>query len=411
MFSGLIPGLNSVNWPDNEVLSPQVAAILTSLLNLPSHKFLSTEAFSGTNATLFAQSLGFSRREWSECRSFVLLIYFCIFIPIVVFAWSSVKEESDGGDEMAAEVTGESPETDDSPGWVRVFRNALFNANGGFVLPESYDPSQSFCGICLEEKQNWRMFRSENCSHSFCYDCTSKHIEARVQDNITVICCPEMGCKAELGFEACRDILSNDVIVRWDECLCMSLIPESHKVYCPFKDCSAMLVNDTGTTIGETECPSCQRLICAKCRVPWHTEFTCQEFEWLGVEGEGREDVFVEELAKKKSWRKCPNCNMYVEKTEGCLHITCRCGYEFCYMCGSKWDKSHMGCRRGQESEISRDLPSPSPSLSRASSSSSIEFNFFINPQSDLIVVPPPRPLDDGEFRRPLSSFLSLNRP
>lgn len=116
MFAGLIPGLNSVNWPENEV-SPQVPAILTSLFNL------SGQAFSATNATLFTQSLGFSRRDWSGCRSFVLLIYFCIFILIVVFASSSGKEESDEGGDTATEEAGESPETDDNPGSIRVFRN------------------------------------------------------------------------------------------------------------------------------------------------------------------------------------------------------------------------------------------------------------------------------------------------
>ncbi|KAE9457299.1 hypothetical protein C3L33_10794, partial [Rhododendron williamsianum] len=278
--------VNDTGTAIGETECPSCRRLICAKCRVPWHTEFTCQEFEwlGAFSALFTQSLGFSRRDWSGCRSFVLLIYFCIFIPIVVFASSSGKEESDGGGDTATEAAGESPETDDSLGSIRVFRNALFNANGGFILPESYDPSQSFCGICLEEKQNWRMFVSENCSHSFCYDCTSKHIEAKVQDNIIVICCPEIGCKAELGFEACRNIVSKDVIVRWDECLCMSLILESQKVYCPFKDCSAMLVNDTGATIGETECPSCRRLICAKCRVPWHTEFTCQEFEWLGEE-------------------------------------------------------------------------------------------------------------------------------
>ncbi|KAM2993604.1 hypothetical protein FF2_045682 [Malus domestica] len=45
----------------------------------------------------------------------------------------------------------------------------------------------------------------------------------------------------------------------------------------------------------------------------------------------------VLELAKKNKWRRCPTCKFIVEKNEGCLHITCRCGYEFCYACGKYW--------------------------------------------------------------------------
>ncbi|MFS7997912.1 putative 2-isopropylmalate synthase [Helianthus anomalus] len=57
-------------------------------------------------------------------------------------------------------------------------------------------------------------------------------------------------------------------------------------------------------------------------------------------------------LSKKKKWRKCPNCNFFVEKAEGCVHITCRSKYEFCYTCGAKWSHSHYGCRRQNEVNI-----------------------------------------------------------
>ncbi|KAL0322941.1 UNVERIFIED_CONTAM: putative E3 ubiquitin-protein ligase [Sesamum angustifolium] len=60
----------------------------------------------------------------------------------------------------------------------------------------------------------------------------------------------------------------------------------------------------------------------------------------------GKDDKIVKQLAKKKNWQKCPKCKIYVEKTEGCVHMTCRCKYEFCYRCGAKWSDSHGNCRR-----------------------------------------------------------------
>ncbi|KAH7848328.1 hypothetical protein Vadar_001365 [Vaccinium darrowii] len=348
MFAGLIPGLNSVNAVAEDEVVPGIPAILTSLINLSNQKFMST--VEADSATLFTQSLDYFRREWSEeCRCFVTfvpLIYFCIFIAIVLIALSSGEgeEEKDGGGDTEVEVAGESPETDASlQGSMGLCRNELFNANGGFILPESHDPSHSFCRICFEEKRNWQMFTNESCSHAFCYDCTAKHIEAKVQENITVICCPEIDCIAELGFEACRNIVSEDVIVQWDECLCISLIPESQKVYCPFKDCSAMLLNDTGEMIGETECPVCRRLFCAKCRAPWHTEFTCKEFERFGVEIEGREDMVAEELANggfilpeshNPSQSFCGIC--FEEKQNWQMFVNENCSHAFCYDCTGK---------------------------------------------------------------------------
>ncbi|PIN02047.1 Ubiquitin--protein ligase [Handroanthus impetiginosus] len=206
--------------------------------------------------------------------------------------------------------------------------------------------SQCFCGICLENKESWQMFTNDQCSHSFCYDCMTSHIVTKIQDKLKDMTCPAPNCKATLDFNACRSIIPDDALVQWDELLCVSLIPESQKLYCPFSDCSAMLVNDSGQVLRKIKCLICKRSFCAECRVPWHSDFTCKEFQKLYDRKGGNDDKIVKTLAKKKNWQKCPKCKMYVEKTEGCLHITCRCKYEFCYRCGSKWSDSHGSCRQ-----------------------------------------------------------------
>ncbi|KAL0368894.1 UNVERIFIED_CONTAM: putative E3 ubiquitin-protein ligase [Sesamum calycinum] len=205
--------------------------------------------------------------------------------------------------------------------------------------------SQSFCDICLENKESWQMFTNDKCPHSFCYDCTTSHIVTKIQDKLKEISCPAINCKATLNFDACRLMIPEDTLVQWDELLCMSLIPESQKLYCPFRDCLALLVNDSGEVIRKIKCLICKRSFCAECRVPWHSEFTCKEFQKLYAKRGGKDDKIVKQLAKKKNWQKCPKCKIYVEKTEGCVHMTCRCKYEFCYRCGAKWSDSHGNCR------------------------------------------------------------------
>ncbi|GFP94507.1 probable E3 ubiquitin-protein ligase rnf217 [Phtheirospermum japonicum] len=205
---------------------------------------------------------------------------------------------------------------------------------------------KSFCEICLENKDIWQMFANDTCSHSFCYECTSAHISVKIQDQAKEIACPAVNCHHVLNRDECRLMISNDTLVQWDESLCMSLIPESQKLYCPFRDCSAMLVNDSGETVTQIHCLVCSRAFCAECRVPWHSEFSCKEFQKLNGGKRGEDDKIVRVLAKKKNWQKCPKCKMYVEKVEGCVHITCRCSYEFCYRCGGKWTGSHGICPR-----------------------------------------------------------------
>ncbi|THF95787.1 hypothetical protein TEA_020805 [Camellia sinensis var. sinensis] len=359
MLSGLIPGLNSVNWPEDEV-SDQFQASLINLLDLP-NQFLSSfvEAYpAGTNVSLFTHS---QRQHWSELglvlewRTLALCVYVGILVPMALLAWLHYEEGKYGGDSVAP-LAEESPETNaeavisDSMHLLSdaVFSfSALFKATGaGESVPESDvnhaddlqvqepmsngEPSSSssssqscFCRICLENKQTIQMYRNQICSHSFCHDCTSKHIAAKIQENIKTVLCPGEDCTAALDFDACRQIIPKEVIVQWDEFLCKSMITKSQIIYCPFRDCSAMLVNDSGEIIEETNCPACKRSICARCHVPWHVEFTCKEFMRLGGKKRGKENMLVEELAKKKSWRKCPECEIYVEKTEGCSHITC----------------------------------------------------------------------------------------
>ena len=51
------------------------------------------------------------------------------------------------------------------------------------------------------------------------------------------------------------------------------------KFYCPYKDCSAMLVDDGGELVTASECPNCRRLFCAQCRVSWHASIECRDFK------------------------------------------------------------------------------------------------------------------------------------
>ncbi|OAY52618.1 E3 ubiquitin-protein ligase RNF144B [Manihot esculenta] len=207
--------------------------------------------------------------------------------------------------------------------------------------------SLSFCDICTEMKESNRMFATERCAHSYCSECISKHVAAKIEDNITKVTCPGLNCEAVLELETCRVKLSNKVIDLWEEALCKELISASQRFYCPFRDCSAMMVADSeGESIKEAECPFCHRSFCAWCCVPWHSGVECEVFQKLNEDERGREDLMVMEIAKEKKWSRCPNCKFYVERTEGCPHITCRCSFQFCYGCESEWTETHGGCRR-----------------------------------------------------------------
>lgn len=181
------------------------------------------------------------------------------------------------------------------------------------------------CEICTEEKQKSDMFQLEGCPHSFCSTCMTKHVEYKLQQNIVVVSCPDEGCNNVIepaGSLRCR--MPTDVIARWEEAITASTILDSQKIHCPYNNCSEMLVNDgdEGVVIKESECPRCRRMFCAQCRVPWHQGFDCKEFQRLNRKRKDKEDLRL--LARENKWKKCPNCKVFVDKVEGCIHITCR---------------------------------------------------------------------------------------
>ncbi|KAL0322940.1 UNVERIFIED_CONTAM: hypothetical protein Sangu_1913300 [Sesamum angustifolium] len=90
--------------------------------------------------------------------------------------------------------------------------------------------SQSFCDICLENKESWQMFTNDKCPHSFCYDCTTSHIVTKIQDKLKEISCPAINCKAALNFDACRLMIPEDTLCSWMSCYACPLFRVSEAV-------------------------------------------------------------------------------------------------------------------------------------------------------------------------------------
>jgi IBR domain, a half RING-finger domain len=109
-----------------------------------------------------------------------------------------------------------------------------------------------------------------------------------------------------------------------------------HPKYCSLPTCSRFLPPNLYHTPSIT-CPKCRTRTCT----------LCTKAEHPGVCKQDRDGIKVEKLAKRKGWKKCPGCSQVVERTEGCLHITCRCGSEWCYNCLRDWSECGSSCGRG----------------------------------------------------------------
>jgi hypothetical protein len=96
-------------------------------------------------------------------------------------------------------------------------------------------------------------------------------------------------------------------------------------------------------------CPSCHLNFCGLCSRPWeafgkkrisHSKLTCCKFE----QKTATENDFVNQAIDA---RVCPGCGILTNRSSGCNHITCSCGYEWCYVCECKWNSAHYSCVDG----------------------------------------------------------------
>ena len=187
------------------------------------------------------------------------------------------------------------------------------------------------CSICMEPMASSEVHRGGGaCVHAFCHACLSGHIRAKVETTGgAVVRCPDPSCAGALDPELCRVALPSDVFERWCAKLCESMFLGARRTYCPFPDCSEMMVADEDGggggaegSVTQSECQVCRRLFCARCGVaPWHAGVTCDEYQRLA---RVREDTKLYEMAEAMKWKRCPKCQFFVEKVDGCQHIRCR---------------------------------------------------------------------------------------
>lgn len=216
---------------------------------------------------------------------------------------------------------------------------------------------KELCPICLEGKKQADMFRVSECFHGFCLSCIVQHAEVKVQAGQVPVRCPHVSCTQTLGLPQCQSILSQ----KWFDLLNKRLIevnmPESERVYCPFPNCSALmnrkdlLANNEGASSSSlslaapSRCVECSRIFCVECRVPWHTSMSCRQYQQLPPSLRDAQDAKLYQLAEHQKWQRCKKCRRMIELAEGCYHMTCRCGYEFCYVCGEPWKNKRQSCR------------------------------------------------------------------
>ncbi|ELP88400.1 ariadne RING finger, putative [Entamoeba invadens IP1] len=205
------------------------------------------------------------------------------------------------------------------------------------------------CGICFSESDQSFFYTNPFCGHSFCIPCLSDHVRTKINDANTIIKCPQGGCTSEIPYNDLVDfglVTDPALLQKYDATLTrLSLDNDTNTVYCI--KCGTAMIGEPSTTM--VRCVKCDYCFCCRCKEQWHADSTCEKYQqWKKDNAKG--STAFEEYIRNHA-KLCPNCHQPIEKNGGCNHMTCKCGYQFCWLCMQKYTSTHFlsnttGCKQ-----------------------------------------------------------------
>lgn len=161
--------------------------------------------------------------------------------------------------------------------------------------------------------------------HNYCNDCFVRLITTACQNELQW---PPKCCLSEIPASLVKKNIPSSLKKTYDERLTEWELPVSERIYCYRSDCSLFIRPkrlSPGVNLGK-----CDRghWTCTICRGERHAGRDCPQ---------DQEMALTNQMAEEEGWMRCFNCHALVEHGEACQHMTCRCGTDFCYVCGLVW--------------------------------------------------------------------------
>ncbi|EFH51881.1 predicted protein [Arabidopsis lyrata subsp. lyrata] len=185
------------------------------------------------------------------------------------------------------------------------------------------------CSICFnDDLEAEQMYSVPLCGHQFCVECVRRHIEVRLLEG-SVPTCLHYQCESKLTLRSCDNLLTPKLKAIWEQRIEEELIPVPDRVYCPKPTCAGLMSKtELSTSTEEDEgsrscCVKCGEPFCINCKVPWHSNLSCDDYKRLGL-NPTTNDEKLKVLANQKMWRQCEKCKHMIELSKGCIHVTCR---------------------------------------------------------------------------------------
>ena len=231
------------------------------------------------------------------------------------------------------------------------------------------------CPACWELVKGSECLQLKECQHIACKECLQGFWESRINDGRVGdndLVCVEMNCKSSAKANEIRAVISTKAHEKWQHILqgrALELLPNITQ--CVREKCDGVAWIDEDNEL-LAQCAYCDYNFCRNCGMTWHGKQTCsfkvdlngvldddddsneEKIELtlerlvakvIGADEEQR-DRYYERMGRKtkemvltqitlieSNAKKCPCCEIFVEKNGGCAKMVCRCGISFCWEC------------------------------------------------------------------------------
>ena len=191
------------------------------------------------------------------------------------------------------------------------------------------------CLICEEKLTEQE--KEDNliqCFHIFCNNCYYNFLKVKIDSNyIEGIKCLYAGCDTRLyeNFIEKKLLIDIPLLEKYKKLnRKRQLMLNPNIQLCPFPDCESYAEKK-----GEKKYVSCKKghEFCFNCLKAWHGNKECDTSV----------DKSFEKWRDSDKVKRCPKCKYFIEKNEGCNHITCyNCKYQFCWLCLGEYTSGHF---------------------------------------------------------------------
>lgn len=203
--------------------------------------------------------------------------------------------------------------------------------------PELNQEGTTSCPICDDDEIPAPDAKALGCGHYFCTGCWSDYLVDQITKGKDAIMarCPMHKCECRIPDSFIREVVGekSEAWERFQSFLVKAFVDDHHGMrWCPAPRCERIL--RAAAHLTTIKC-ACGNSMCWRCGQESHQPATCDMLaKWL---------LKCSDESETAKWiiantKRCPKCNVRIEKDRGCNHMTCRsCAHEFCWVCNGPW--------------------------------------------------------------------------